>query len=45
MNMKATQPDRTELPCDPVVQQALSALAPQLPLLLAQFAQSRSGTQ
>lgn len=30
---------------DPVVQQALSALAPQLPLLLAQFAQSRSGAQ
>lgn len=28
---------------DPVVQQALSALAPQLPLLLAQFAQARSG--
>lgn len=30
---------------DPVVQQALSALAPQLPLLLAQFAQARSGAQ
>ncbi len=30
---------------DPVVQQALSALAPQLPLLLAQFAQARSGGQ
>ena len=22
MNMKATQPDRIELPCDPVIQQA-----------------------
>jgi hypothetical protein len=30
---------------DPVVQQALSALAPQLPLLLAQFSQARSGAQ